>query len=254
MGQVAGIPARPDVCDGTKYVARREDLERILEGLDNEDSDSPHLEEPSRYNISLTRLHMWIGSSHLDGFTPNSSACPTQRRICSNDWSNSSQTFLIVLGILAALTLAACGHTAAPGFWTGPPVTRVSASTSAARPAPIRPTLDVCQAALNEDPEDSDDAVAEAEQPATGQHAAAAALTADTVIVEPAAAPISATGGAAGNARPATTSHCVRLHARSSRSTRQHGRRSFGTGAWRRRPAARSPRLPRAHNGLTRSR
>ena len=59
-----------------------------------------------------------------------------------------------------------------------------------------RPTLGVFQAVLNDDLEDSDDAVAEAERPATGEHASAAAVTADTVTAEPAAAFISATDGA----------------------------------------------------------
>ena len=54
-----------------------------------------------------------------------------------------------------------------------------------------RPTLDVFQAALNEDLEDSDNAVAEAERPAT-----VAAGTADTATAEPAAAVISVTDGA----------------------------------------------------------
>ena len=44
-----------------------------------------------------------------------------------------------------------------------------------------RPTLDVFQAALNEDLEDSDDAEAEAERPATGGHETAAPVTTDTV-------------------------------------------------------------------------
>ena len=57
-----------------------------------------------------------------------------------------------------------------------------------------RPTLDVVQAALNDDLEDSDDAEAEAE-PATGGHAIAAVAT-DTVAAEPAAAFVSATDGA----------------------------------------------------------
>ncbi|MBA3549611.1 MAG: protein kinase [Nannocystis sp.] len=59
-----------------------------------------------------------------------------------------------------------------------------------------RPTLDVFQTVLTEDLEDSDDTVAEAERPATGEHATAAAVTADTVTAEPAAAFISATDGA----------------------------------------------------------
>ena len=59
-----------------------------------------------------------------------------------------------------------------------------------------RPTLDVVQAALRDDLEDSDDAEAEAERPATGEHAAAAAAATDTVPAEPAAAFVSATDGA----------------------------------------------------------
>ena len=66
-----------------------------------------------------------------------------------------------------------------------------------------RPTLDVFQAALNEDLEDSDDAVAEAERPAadaerpaTGEHATAAAVTAGAVTAESAAAVSSSTDGA----------------------------------------------------------
>ena len=63
-----------------------------------------------------------------------------------------------------------------------------------------RPTLDVFQAALNEDLEDSDDAVAEAERPAadaerpaTGEHTTAAAVTAGAVTAESAAAVSSST-------------------------------------------------------------
>ena len=63
-----------------------------------------------------------------------------------------------------------------------------------------RPTLDVFQAALSEDLEDSDDdsddAEAEAERPATGGHATAAAVATDTVTAEAAAAFVSATDGA----------------------------------------------------------
>ena len=59
-----------------------------------------------------------------------------------------------------------------------------------------RPTLDVVQAALNDDLEDSDEAEAEAELSATGGHATAAAIATDTVTVDPAAAFVSATDGA----------------------------------------------------------
>ena len=59
-----------------------------------------------------------------------------------------------------------------------------------------RPTLGVVQAALNDDLEDRDDAEAEAERPATGEHTAAAAIATDTVTAEPAAAFVSATDGA----------------------------------------------------------
>ena len=61
-----------------------------------------------------------------------------------------------------------------------------------------RPTLDVIQAALNDDLEDSEDAEAEAEaeRPATGGHATAAAVATDTVTAEPVVAFVSATDGA----------------------------------------------------------
>ncbi len=58
-----------------------------------------------------------------------------------------------------------------------------------------RPTLDVVQAALQDDLEDSDDAEAEAERPATAEHATAAAVATDTVLAEPTAAFVSATDG-----------------------------------------------------------
>ena len=62
-------------------------------------------------------------------------------------------------------------------------------------PSPAsRPTLDVVQAALRDDLEDSDDAEAEAERPATAT--AAAAVATDTVTAERAAAFVSATDGA----------------------------------------------------------
>ena len=64
-------------------------------------------------------------------------------------------------------------------------------------PSPTsRPALDVVQAALRDDLEDTEDAEAEAERPATVEHATAVAVATDTVSAEPAAAFVSATDGA----------------------------------------------------------